>query len=81
MDRAFLLNKFVDKKNVTVNQTIIKEKMNDILDDKEVSEKNLIEHKKTILELIGFVNREEDERYLMEVEKKNLEKDVRDLVY
>lgn len=33
------------------------------------------------MELIGFVNREEDERYLMEVEKRNMEQDVKDIIY
>lgn len=33
------------------------------------------------MQLIGFVNREEDEKYLMEVEKRNLEKDVKDIIY
>ena len=33
------------------------------------------------MELIGFVNREEDERYLMEVDKRNLEKDVKDIIH
>jgi len=33
------------------------------------------------MELIGYVNREEDERYLMEVEKRNLENDVKDIIY
>ena len=33
------------------------------------------------MELIGFLNHEEDERYLMDLEKKNLEKDVKDIIY
>ena len=31
--------------------------------------------------MIGFINREEDERYLMELEKKNVEKDVKQIIY
>lgn len=41
----------------------------------------MIKHKQIITELIGFVNREEDEKYLMEVEKRNLENDVKDIIY
>jgi hypothetical protein len=33
-----------------------------------------------IKELIGFLNREEDERYLVDLERKNVEKDVRDII-
>lgn len=33
------------------------------------------------MELIGMINREEDDRYLMELEKRNFEKDVKDIVY
>ena len=59
----------------------IKDDLKNIVDDKSVNEENLIQHKRLILELIGFVNREEDERYLMEVEKRNLENDVKDIIY
>ena len=34
-----------------------------------------------ILELIGFVNREEDDKYLTSLEKRNLERDVKDIIY
>lgn len=66
-ERGFLLNKFLDKNNRTLNNTIIKENLRETVDNKEVSEVNLINHKRLIYELIGFVNREEDERYLMEI--------------
>ncbi len=60
---------------------MVKEDLNAILEDKDTSEENLIKHKQLIMELIGFVNREEDEKYLMEVQKRNLENDVKDIIY
>ena len=80
-DRNFLLNKFIDKTDQLVNGTFIKDDVKNIIESKEVTNENLIEHKRLILELIGFVNREEDDKYLMSLEKKNLEKDVKDIIY
>lgn len=60
---------------------MIKEDLEEVLNNKDNSEENLIKHKQMIMQLIGFVNREEDEKYLMEVEKRNLEKDVKDIIY
>jgi len=75
------LNKFIDKTDNLVNSTFIKDDIKNIIESKEVTNENLIEHKRLILELIGFVNREEDDKYLMSLEKKNLEKDVKDIIY
>ena len=47
--------------------------MEKVLNNKEVSEENLLEQKRIIKSLIGLLNREEDEKYLLEVEKRNLE--------
>jgi hypothetical protein len=80
-DRSFLLNKFVNKRNKVIDSTFIKDDLNKVLENREATEENLIEHKRLAMELIGFVIREEDERYLMEIEKKNFEKDVKDIIY
>lgn len=70
----------MDKTDQMINGTFIKDGLN-IIESKEVTDENLIEHKRLILELIGFVNREEDDRYLMSLEKRNLERDVKDIIY
>ena len=76
-----MLNKFIDKHDKMLDNTFVRANLQTVLDTRDVSESNLIDHKRLLLELIGFINREEDDRYLMEIEKRNLEKDVREMFY
>mmetsp|Transcript_12499 Transcript_12499/g.12265 ORF Transcript_12499/g.12265 Transcript_12499/m.12265 type:complete len:106 (-) Transcript_12499:770-1087(-) len=64
-----------------VDNAFNRQDLSQTLEDQTISPENLIEHKRLITQLIGCVNREEDERYLVELEKKNVEKDVRDIVH
>lgn len=80
-DREFILDKYVDKSNKLISNTIVKDDMVRLLENREVTEDNLIEHKRLIKETIGFMNKEEDEKYLMELEKKNFESDVKSIFY
>jgi hypothetical protein len=80
-DREYLLCKFIDKSDKVVDTAFLKEDILGVLNDEGVNDSNLIEHKRVIKQLIGFINREEDERYLVGLEKKNVEKDVKDIIY
>ena len=81
LERSFILNKFVDKRSNLLDNYFLKDHLQDTLHSKEITQDNIFKHKRIINELIGFINREEDERYLIEVQMKNLEKDVKDIIY
>jgi hypothetical protein len=64
-----------------VEKGFVKEEVIKVVENKDVSEENLIKHKILIKELIGAVNREEDAKYLMSLEKRNFENDVKVIIH
>jgi hypothetical protein len=64
-----------------VEKGFVKEEVIKVVENKDVSEENLIKHKILIKELIGTVNREEDAKYLMSLEKRNFENDVKVIIH